>query len=63
MRKRIRFTNRELYDRITLPVFQNKCSLNGHLKIEKTKVLKTGGSLMQVVSIAECSFCKTIDLH
>ena len=29
--------------------------LNGHLKIDKTKVLKTDFSLMQVKSIAECS--------
>ena len=35
--------------------------LSGHSKIDKTKVLKTGGSLVQVISIAECSmgaFCK-----
>ena len=30
--------------------------LNGHLKIDKTKVLKTNGSLMKVESIAECSY-------
>ena len=29
--------------------------LNGHPKIDKTKVLKTNGSLMKVESIAECS--------
>ena len=29
--------------------------LSGHSKIDKIKVLKTGGSLMQVESIAECS--------
>ena len=29
--------------------------LSSHSKIGKTKVLKTGGSLMQVLSIAECS--------
>ena len=29
--------------------------LSGHSKIEKTKVLKTNGSLMKVESIAECS--------
>ena len=28
---------------------------NGHSKIDKTKILKTNGSLMQVKSIAECS--------
>ena len=40
--------------------------LSSHSKIDKTKVLKTDGSLMQVESIAECSlgaFCKTFDLH
>ena len=40
--------------------------LSGHSKIDKMKVLKTGGSLMQVESIAECSrgaFCNTFDLH
>ena len=38
----------------------------GHSIIDKTKVLKTDGSLMQVESIAECSlgaFCNTFDLH
>ena len=37
-----------------------------HSKIDKTKVLKTNGSLMKVESIAECSpgiFCNTFDLH
>ena len=36
------------------------------LKIDKTKVLKTNGSLMKVESIAECSlaaFCNTFDLE
>ena len=28
--------------------------LSGHSKIDKTKVLKTDGSLMQVESVAEC---------
>ena len=40
--------------------------LSGHSKIDKTKVLKTNGSLMKVESIAECSleaFCNTFDLH
>ena len=40
--------------------------LSGHSKIDKTKVLKTGCSLVQVDSIAECSggaFCNTFDLH
>ena len=40
--------------------------LSGHLKIDKTMVLKTNGSLMKVESIAECSlgaFCNTFDLH
>ena len=34
--------------------------LNGHSKIDKTKVLKTNGSLMKVQSIAECSLNETI---
>ena len=40
--------------------------LSGHSKIDKTKVLKTNGSLMKVENIAECSlgaFCNTFDLH
>ena len=38
--------------------------LSSHSKIDKTKVLKTGGSLIQAKSIAECSgFCNTSELH
>ena len=40
--------------------------LSGHSKRDKTKVLKTDGSLMKVESIAERSFgafCNTFDLH
>ena len=40
--------------------------LSGHSKKDKTKVLKTNGSLMKVKIIAECSkraFCNTFDLH
>ena len=40
--------------------------LSSHSKIDKTKVIKTDGSLMEVESIAECSlgaFCITFDLH
>ena len=40
--------------------------LSGRSKIDKTKVCKTGGSLVQVESIAECStsaFCNTFKLH
>ena len=33
-----------------------KLVLSGRSKLDKTKVLKTGGSLMQVESIAEGSF-------
>ena len=33
----------------------NKTCLKRHSKIDKTKVLKTYGSLMKVESIAECS--------
>ena len=40
--------------------------LSGHSKMDKIKVLKTNGSLMKVISIAECSlgaFCNTFNLH
>ena len=46
-----------------LKIIKNTCSyklyyskpvLNGQSKVDKTKVLKTGGSLVQVRSIAEC---------
>ena len=40
--------------------------LSGHSKIDKTKALKTNGSLMKVESIAECflgAFCNILDLH
>ena len=40
--------------------------LSHHSNIDKTKVLKTNGSLMKVESIAECSlgaFCNTFVLH
>ena len=36
------------------------------LKIDKTKVLTTNGSIMKVESTAECclgAFCNTFDLH
>ena len=36
--------------------------LSGHSKIDKTKASKTGGSLVQVNSIGECS-CNTFDLY
>ena len=35
--------------------------LNGHSKIDKTKILLTNGSLMKVESIAE--FCNNFDPH
>ena len=47
-------------------IYTVKPGLSGHSKIDKTKVLKTNGSLMKVESIAECSlgaFCSTFDLH
>ena len=40
-----------------------KPALSGHSKIDKTKALKTNGSLMKVESIAECSKCNTLDMH
>ena len=54
-------TNSWMYKESTV-----KPVLSGHSKIDKTKVLKTNGSLMKVESIAECSlgaFCNTFDLH
>ena len=41
-------------------------ALSGHSKIDKTKVLKTNGSLMKAENIAECflgAFCNTFDLR
>ena len=46
--------------------FYSKTCLEQPLKKDKTKVLKTNGSLMKVESIAECShgaFCNTFDLY
>ena len=46
--------------------FTVKPALGGHSKIDKTKAVKTNGSLMKVESIAECSlgaFCNTFNLH
>ena len=43
-----------------------KLVLSAHSKKDKTKVLKTNGSLIKIESIAECSlgaFCNTFDLH
>ena len=50
----------------TYSVYTVKPVLSSHSKIDKTKVLKTNGSLMKVESFAECSkraFCNTFDLH
>ena len=47
-------------------IYTVKPVLSSHSKIDKTKVLKTDGSLTQVKSIAECSlgaFCNTFDLY
>ena len=47
-------------------VYKVNSVLNDHSNLDKTKVLKTGGSLMQVDSILECSpgaFCNTFNLH
>ena len=44
----------------------SKPCLKRPLKIDKTKILMTHGSLMNVERIAECSkvtFCNTFDLH
>ena len=40
--------------------------LNGHSKIDKTKLFMTNGSLTKVASIAECplgALCNTCDLY
>ena len=47
-------------------LFTVKPALSGHYNIDKSKVIKTSGSLMKVESIAECSlgaFCNSFDLH
>ena len=41
-------------------VFTIKPVLNGHPKIDKTKLLMTNGSFMKVESIAECSPCSIL---
>ena len=43
------FTRRYVYTSI-----YSKIYVNGHSKIDKTKVIMTNGSLMKVKSIAEC---------
>ena len=40
----------------SLGLYTVKPVLSGHSKIDKTKVLKTNGSLMKVESISVCSF-------
>ena len=54
----------------TLTNLQNastvKAVVSIYSKKDKTKVLKTGYSIMQVQRVAECStraFCNTFDLH
>ena len=44
----------DLYPTITF-LDKVKPVLNGHSKLDKTKILMTNGSLMKVKSIAECS--------
>ena len=46
----------------------SKTCVKWPLKIDKTKILMTNGSLMKVKSVAECSpyfgaFCNSFDLH
>ena len=58
--------NKNIIFKIRRPKVTDYAALSGHSKIDKTKVLKTNGSLMKVESIAECSkraFCNTFDLH
>ena len=61
-------SSRKLFSILDQYVLVNtvKPALRGQSKIDKTKLLKTNGSLMKVESIAECShgaFCNTFDLH
>ena len=47
-------------------VFLCLSTVKSHSKIDKTKVLKPCGTIMQVKSTAECSmgaFCNTFDLY
>ena len=58
--------NRNFISKIRISKVTDYAALSGHSKIDKTKVLKTNGSLMKVESIAECSkraFCNSFDLH
>ena len=58
--------NFDLTLHLHLHFIYSKSCFKWPLKIDKTKVLKTNGSLMKVESIAECSlgaFCNTFDLH
>ena len=57
---------KEGYSQPSFEKYAVKHVLSGHSKIDKTKVVKTNGSLMKVESIAECSlgaFCNTFYLH
>ena len=59
-------TIEQQHHRINREINTVKPVLSGHSKMDKTKVLKTNGSLMKVKSIAECSlgaFCNIFDLH
>ena len=53
----IREANTAIYFVLIKPLseFTVKPVLSSHSKIDKTKVLKTNGSLMKVKSIVECS--------
>ena len=48
-------------------IFLVKCTVkpvwNSHSQKDQKLFFKTNYHLMQVKSIAECSFCKTFDLH
>ena len=48
---------------LSFVTYTEKPVLSCHSKIDKTKVLKTGGSLMQAESIEECSMSNTFDMH
>ena len=52
---RLHWENTSIYSLVTfLTISTVKPVLSGHLKIDKTKVVRENGSLMKVDSIAEC---------
>ena len=52
---RVRLHNAYVSVTVYYMYYTVKPALSGHSNIDKTKILKTNGSLMKVESIAECS--------